>query len=893
MKKEFGVFLIFSLLVLSSSFASAGWFSDVFGKITGNAVASTCDSGTGVKGVTNCNQYSVGGVTLNTDVCVCSGTCGECIACDGRSTGLTYCYKSDPSCTAGCVASCTSFNYSGWSACTNGQETRTIMSQSPSGCSGGSPVLNQSCTISTPTNTCTDSDGGLNYWVKGKVNTSFYYPNQTWGMAIIDDVCINSTFLQEQACNAVDGLHQPNTYLCPNGCSNGACVNTTTPVQNVTCTDSDGGLNYYVKGNITATGGSFSVPYQDYDKCGPMFGDVVQPNVLNEHFCMTGGPNNELYTCPNGCVDGACVNASAPVEPTPSCGENYKIRATNFALEDMNDAVDLEIFTNEAWATLCFEKRAGESCDIGNVEILIGSINRTGKTVELSVETPSIFDYKQISAYNQFVSINSLEMVFNKNEDDYVVVSYCGGSCESVIDKIKNPTDMIIDGQNWVLDWNNSYTENNVTSSYSSWSRYDDYSSNYVWVNVFEFSDESAVQSALNKSLENGLCQVSRIYNDDETDTYKNVYVCQNIWRIASQNQQILQNNGDNYQDDVVVLWFNDNLFFSVEFSSNNYNTCYDEQSCQVMEQENQRRQQADLIATISNLINNQNEYTSLGYLDYNSEQFVKYFLESCGSEVEDLGYEGAWFCRMEPAICPPHGEQKQICARWNQITQKNEKRESVMQCNPGICSGCMIPRWFQDDWSSKCIPYGFRFEYQNGWSYEITQESSQDQIIEGNTGIVLDYIDATQAVIRLDWNNATYTMQVGNTVVLDLTGLNEEEIISAEMTLDEIQYSSQEGVASSVLVTFNVVSNQQTPSTLNAYCDIDGRVKQQKTDAWGACQNNYECESNLCSYGECVGLKELANELQGFRGFLTRMLCRLSNPFSSDDYNSCLAENI
>ena len=40
---------------------------------------------------------------------------------------------------------CVSWTYSNWSSCSNSQQTRTIVSSSPSGCSGGSPVLNQSC----------------------------------------------------------------------------------------------------------------------------------------------------------------------------------------------------------------------------------------------------------------------------------------------------------------------------------------------------------------------------------------------------------------------------------------------------------------------------------------------------------------------------------------------------------------------------------------------------------------------------------------------------------------------------------------------------------------------------------------------------------------------------
>ena len=43
------------------------------------------------------------------------------------------------------VRTCTSWIYSDWSGCSNGQQTRTIISSLPSGCSGGGPTLSQSC----------------------------------------------------------------------------------------------------------------------------------------------------------------------------------------------------------------------------------------------------------------------------------------------------------------------------------------------------------------------------------------------------------------------------------------------------------------------------------------------------------------------------------------------------------------------------------------------------------------------------------------------------------------------------------------------------------------------------------------------------------------------------
>lgn len=47
-------------------------------------------------------------------------------------------------------ATCTSFTYSPWSACAGGAQTRTVLGASPSGCTGGTPVLSQACTYTAP-----------------------------------------------------------------------------------------------------------------------------------------------------------------------------------------------------------------------------------------------------------------------------------------------------------------------------------------------------------------------------------------------------------------------------------------------------------------------------------------------------------------------------------------------------------------------------------------------------------------------------------------------------------------------------------------------------------------------------------------------------------------------
>ncbi len=68
----------------------------------------------------------------------------------------------------------------------------------------------------------------------------------------------------------------------------------------VTCTDSDGGLNYGVKGTLNFNNREF---YTDF--CN-------ERGQLNEMYCVTDntGYTSQEYNCPNGCKDGACINGS-------------------------------------------------------------------------------------------------------------------------------------------------------------------------------------------------------------------------------------------------------------------------------------------------------------------------------------------------------------------------------------------------------------------------------------------------------------------------------------------------------------------------------------------------------------------------------------------------------
>jgi hypothetical protein len=76
-------------------------------------------------------------------------------------------------------------------------------------------------------------------------------------------------------------------------------------------------------------------------------------------------------------------------------------------------------------------------------------------------------------------------------------------------------------------------------------------------------------------------------------------------------------------------------------------------------------------------------------------------------------------------------------------------------------------------------------------------------------------------------------------------------------------------------------------------YCDIDSELKEQKIKDiegnWAECQNNFECESNLCTEEECVDIQAVVGEANKFRQIFFPVFCKLIHPINEDEYNSCL----
>jgi len=224
------------------------------------------------------------------------------------------------------------------------------------------------------------------------------------------------------------------------------------------------------------------------------------------------------------------------------------------------------------------------------------------------------------------------------------------------------------------------------------------------------------------------------------------------------------------------------------------------------------------------------------------------------------------------------------------------------------MCDGCYVPKWFEDTaGNNKCIPYGFRFKQQTGWNLQevfVNESSGSDTLTvedaqENQNDINLTVYPNNTALLSLEieqgvWRNI-YLEQGKDYDWKSLMGITEESNINYILHVDEIFYN-QNYLDSFISVSMSMVGyqNQQLPATIDAYCDMDGEIKMQKTKdpstgGWAACQNNYECDSNLCSSGECVEILDMTGYLEKFRIVGIQIFCKFANLFSIEGYDQCV----
>ncbi len=129
-------------------------------------------------------------------------------------------------------ATCTGFTYSLWGACQpDGTQTRTILSSTPAGCTGGSPVTSQPCTYVPPPTTCSS----FTYTAWGACQ-----PNGTQTRSVLTSSpagCTGGAPVTSQACTYTPPTCTSFTYSAWGACqSNGTQTRTVLTSSPAGCT---------------------------------------------------------------------------------------------------------------------------------------------------------------------------------------------------------------------------------------------------------------------------------------------------------------------------------------------------------------------------------------------------------------------------------------------------------------------------------------------------------------------------------------------------------------------------------------------------------------------------------------------------------------------------------
>lgn len=342
-------------------------------------------------------------------------------------------------------------------------------------------------------------------------------------------------------------------------------------------------------------------------------------------------------------------------------------------------------------------------------------------------------------------------------------------------------------------------------------------------------------------------------------------------------------------QNDVRVFWLNGNDVFAFYGYKSSYKTPKDEL----------RESQKKIDDFISKLEDNYYQWANV-YLDYVFERLIADDLSYCDSELEpalnpDTGEPctACWTCRIEPIICPEHGYQQKTCVD-NCCNQ--EKKQETIYCSPGICSGCLVPRWLNSA-DNLCMPYGFRFEQQVSSQKELVERTEEETLgeiaVEGD--VSLKVLSDTKAVLTLydrKGEGYSYNLVEGEKTEIKIPDWS-EDIDTMILTPVDIHYTGDGDSSNYVKFSIYIKGFDNVAKTINAYCDMDGFIKQQKTKqgdgSWARCQNSFECESNLCSGGDCIEINDMIKQASAFKSLGIKVLCKMADLFGIEDYEKCL----
>lgn len=277
---------------------------------------------------------------------------------------------------------------------------------------------------------CSDSDGGVNLYVKGFINISNGYSS------VYTDRCTSSILVLEYTCNP-DGSGSGGTYNCVYGCSDGVC-NTAPVNETPTCSHDCTSLGLsQCFGNYTKICGNY-----DSDSCLEWDSGTYCSYGCSNGICLF--PNNETHkecigsicVSVNGTGVDQCVSNSQCVtvvnETHKECIGSICVSVNGTGFDECTNNSQCIVFVNESYCGdgVCNNNESVETCpvDCSEVECTLYGLRKLGKYCDENLKFSDQKDEDEVCENNfecksnlclgnECVSVGLLKRILNWFKD--------------------------------------------------------------------------------------------------------------------------------------------------------------------------------------------------------------------------------------------------------------------------------------------------------------------------------------------------------------------------------------------------------------------------------------------------------------------------------------------
>ena len=181
-----------------------------------------------------------------------------------------------------------------------------------------------------------------------------------WGYRDIANDNVDSNVQTQRdgivSCDISNGPANINYLFC-------SCANKDIVSNDQFCSDSDGGRDYYTYGETTGYTPGVGGIYTSKDMC---LQDGVNNADLQETWCENSMVKVERFNCPNGCLNGACIegisNVTIVVPTNNSIGANESNLSIIVTPDNQSKPVDIPLQNNSEVSYICNGCESGSKC---------------------------------------------------------------------------------------------------------------------------------------------------------------------------------------------------------------------------------------------------------------------------------------------------------------------------------------------------------------------------------------------------------------------------------------------------------------------------------------------------------------------------------------------------